>query len=138
MFFCSSIYFCTSFALICPDVTTKYPLAHGCCSQYRFLNSWNSLCSFLLLSVLHSIILLYSVLYLYFAQNTMWHSICKLLLYTMPYTILKYLPKGEGFHPSHTLEINILSMVLFGIMCQFFVARFAQILRKMGNFVSAF
>ena len=37
MISCSSIYFCPSFALICPDVTTKYPFAHRCCSHYRFL-----------------------------------------------------------------------------------------------------
>ena len=40
----------------------------------------------------------------------MWYSmsytLCELLLYVMPHMVLKYSPKGEGFHPSHVLEIN--------------------------------
>ena len=62
------------------------------------------------LSIHLSAILPYNTLYLYFVQNTMWYSmsytLCELLLYVMPHMVLKYSPKGEGFHPSHVLEIN--------------------------------
>ena len=44
--------------LICPDVATKYPRAHECCPQYRFFNSWNSHCNFLLLFPLYIALLL--------------------------------------------------------------------------------
>ena len=57
-----------------------------------------------------SAILPYNTLYLYFVQNTAWYSIsytlCELLRYGITHIILKYSPKGEGFHPSHVLEIN--------------------------------
>ena len=36
----------------------------------------------------------------------MYRILCELLLYAIPHIILKYSPKGEGFHPSHVLEIK--------------------------------
>ena len=51
----------------------------------------------------------------------------ELLLYAVPHIILKYSPKGEGFHPSHVLEINVLAEALNPREILHFLIKFCKI-----------
>lgn len=65
--------------------------------------------AYLFITSIHPHLLLYNTQHLYFAQNTVRYYtkyVIKLLLRAILHAILKYSPKGGGFHPFHVLEIK--------------------------------